>query len=330
MTNQNKINNTLANAIVAAFAARDNCVSAAEDVATAVAKAVGAEVDTAVDTAIDVIGSNVSYTTTFDPDGSDIEIVDSLFNALNNVEFVVSSYNLVEYRHDDDFAEHVGRFAGWLVRESCDIVISREFAENVFRRVTGLDIDNDDPREIVRVICREPEGILGNYSGDGVAVQARPVPTNLFNGTYDVEIDVVYANEDGAHEKIRTFEIDFEADLDELDERGFSEFVESVRDRAERTNEAKKTVEEVQGMFDQAIKDGIIALDHEDVGDYRIHDEMNGLDLMGLVEITVPERTHGHPVLVTYRFTVEEYEAVDGLDELDWDGSIHSVEVLED
>jgi hypothetical protein len=95
-------------------------------------------------------------------------------------------------------------------------------------------------------------------------------------------------------------------------------------------NEAKTTAEEVQMMLDQAIKDGTIELDHEDVGDPDFRDENNGLDLVGLVEITMPERTHGHPVMVTYWFTVEEYKAVDCLDELDWDGSIHSVKVLDD
>lgn len=233
MRNQNEIINTLANAIVAAFEARANRVIAAETVATVVAEAVGADVDTAVDAAIEVIGSSVSYTTTFEPDGSDIEIVGSLFDALYNVESVVSGYNLREFRNDDDFAEHVGQFAGWVVSDGCDIVRSREFAEDVFRIVTGLDVDNDDPQDIVRVIARESDLIVSDNE-NGVAVQARPVPTNLFNGTYDVEVDVLYANEDGAHETLRTFYLDLEADLDELDGLGFSYFVEYIRDCDER------------------------------------------------------------------------------------------------
>ncbi|MGE4424067.1 MAG: hypothetical protein AB7D39_17345 [Pseudodesulfovibrio sp.] len=329
MRNQNEIINTLANAIVAAFAARANRVIVAETVATAVAEAVGANVDTVVDAAIEGIGSSVDYTTTFEPDGSDIEIVGSLFDALNNVESVVSDYNLHELRNDDDFEEVVGQFAGWLVSASSDIVVSREFAEDVFRSVTGLDIDNDDPEDIARLIARESDLIVGQYSGDGVAVQARPVAFG--DGMYYVEVDVLYADEDGAHQDLRTFDLDLDVDLEELEELGFSDFVESVRGCAEyETNKANTTAEEVQMMLDQAIKDGTIELDHEDVGDPDIRDENNGLNLVGLVEIIMPERTHGHPVMVTYRFAVEEYKAVDGLDELDWDGSIHSVKVLED
>ncbi|MGE4423166.1 MAG: hypothetical protein AB7D39_12780 [Pseudodesulfovibrio sp.] len=115
-----------------------------------------------------------------------------------------------------------------------ELVRSREFAAHMFRQVTGLDIDNDDPQDIARLIARESDMIIGQYSDDGVAVQARLVPTNLFNSTYDVEVDVLYTNEDGAHETLRTFYLDLEADLDDLDDLGFRNFVESVRERDER------------------------------------------------------------------------------------------------